>query len=112
MGSNFMEANTELGELRSKIDSIIDRAAAEISEACINRSKDGKSNASNIERDVATSLSAFNVPDEYKIKVLTKVIAKVSTNYNKGTGYNGKPNKAPKRRQDMFGSIFDMDDDE
>lgn len=112
MGSNFMETNTELGELRSKIDSIIDRAAAEIAEACINRSKDGKSNAANIERDIMTSLEAFSVPDEYKIKVLAKVIAKVSTNYNKGTGYTGKPNKAPKRRQDMFGSIFDMDDDE
>ena len=112
MGSNFMETNTELGELRSKIESIIDRAAAEIAEACINRSKDGKSNAGNIERDIKTALEVISVPAEYKIEILTKVIAKVSTNYNKGTGMSGKPNKAPKRRQDMFGSIFDMDDDE
>lgn len=72
-----MQAGTEIEGLVDKIDAIIEKAANEVAEACVDRARSGKAGNS-LEKDVANLVQSF--PMEYQNKIYLKVIMIITKN--------------------------------
>ena len=77
MPTNFMQAGTEIDGLVDKLDQIVNKAANEIAEACIDRARAGKA-SDTIEKDVANLVKAF--PVEIQNRIYLRVITVMSKN--------------------------------
>lgn len=110
MGETFMTANTQIEELISKKKQIIERTASLLTEAVIDRIKNGNLTR-NTEKDVKNSIRDFN--EEEQIEILSRAMVMVGMNINKGSGRSfedddnsyftsGTPKKV-KSRSDIFG---------
>lgn len=107
MAENFMSAITQIEDLVTKKNQIIDKVAGLLSEAIIDRIKSGTLNKST-QRDVMNAIKGFST--EEQVQILSRAIIYVGMNTNKNkTNYdndefNSRPNsgKKVKSLSDIF----------
>ena len=103
--ADFMSAMTEIGELVQKKLQIVRKTASLLSEAIVDRARNGKLNG-NTKIDIKNSLKEFS--DEEKVDILTEAIILVAQqNSTKKTfddagGYI-PPSKKGGKRSSIFG---------
>ena len=104
MGETVMSATTQMYDLIRKEDQINERRAALISEVILGRIQNKTLNEST-ETDILNMIK--EIPDEFKITVLTRALVLVGMN-NVKTSRNFdedrfEPRKKVKNRSDIFG---------
>lgn len=113
MGETFMSAITQIDDLISKKRQIIERAAALLAEAIMDRIKT-ENLTRNTEKDIKNAIKNFN--NEEQVEILSKALVLVGMNSNKSNSgnyddddFNMRPNsgKKVKARSDIFNRRFD-----
>ena len=110
MGESFMSAITQIDDLVSKKRQIIERAAALLSEAILDRMRTGNLTR-NTEKDIKNAIKNFSTDEQAEI--LTRAMILVGMNSSKNNsrnddddddyGFNRPSGKKVKERSDIFG---------
>ena len=112
MGENFMSAITQIEDLASKKNQIIDRVASLLSEAILDRIQSGTLNK-NTQKDVMNAIRSFSAEEQAQILSRAIIYVGMNTNKNKSNydddeyGGRSNPGKKIKSRSDIFGRRFD-----
>lgn len=108
MGENFMTAITQIGDLLRKRDQIIDKTAGYISDAVVDRMRNGKL-AKSTEKDIRSAIEGFS--KEEQVDILTSAIVYVGMNAGGGSSratddYDDDRDYTPRRPPRNRGDIF------
>ena len=111
MGETFMSAVTQIEDLFTKKNQIIDKAASLLAEAILDRIRTGNL-TKNTQKDIMNAIRGFN--EEEQVDILSRAIIYVgmnmrnnNTNSDDGNYNHFNSGKKVKSRSDIFRGGFD-----